>query len=603
MNDVYESFKEQVRAQADIVKVVSEYVALKKKGNRYWGCCPFHGEKTASFTVTPGKNLFHCFGCHAGGDVFNFVMKIENTSFPEAVKILANKFGIPIPEKQKTEQEIIKEKTSRQIFDVNDLAVRFFQACLLKTEYGKGALEYLAGRGIDLKIIERFSIGLAAPDYHTLRNALSKRGVSDELLARAGLIVRRDDGSTYDRFRERIMIPIKDARGRVVGFTGRAIGKGTPKYLNTGETEWFTKRSILFGMDVAFKAGKEHRQIIVVEGHMDAISLHAAGIDWAVASMGTAFTEQHANLISRVAPEVVFSFDSDEAGLKAAMDAIPIALKVGLDVKVLVVPKGKDPDEFIRSEGKDAFLKLISQAASGVDFQIERTLEQNNFSNLEGKVKTVSNILPFLLECKSDIEVVRRIRTLAQKLTIDENLIVNEYKKIRRGKGVATSDDFLRQRKRETQINPVEQAERYLLFAIINGVGSGTVTPTFLAEIDKIGFCDEKRTAIFRNFNDLFVKKSPNVVADLFAEMPEDGAAELEVILQLDVTVDAANQMISDCVRQLKISRLEKEYEYHSRLASEYERDGDEKFLQELTESQRILAESQRLKNEIKKTF
>ena len=584
MNDVYESFKEQVRAQADIVKVVSEYVALKKKGGRYWVCCPFHGEKTPSFTVTPGKNLFHCFGCHVGGDVFNFVMKIENVSFSEAIKFLANKYGIPIPEKEKTEQEIQREKASKQIYDANALAVKFFQACLLKTEYGKGALDYLSKRGIDANIIERFSMGLA----------VGKRGVSTELLAKAGLAVKRDDGSVYDRFRERIMIPIKDARGRVIGFTGRVVGKGEPKYLNTGETELFTKRSILFGMDVAFKAAKEKKQIVVVEGHMDAISLHAGSIDWAVASMGTAFTEQHANLIARVVPEVVFSFDSDEAGLKAAMDAIPVALKAGLEVKVLVVPTGKDPDEFIRSEGTDAFINLITQASSGVDFQIERTLERNNFSTLEGKVKTVSNILPFLLECKSDIEVVRRIRNLAQKLTIDENLIVNEFKKIRRGKGISIPDDLMRRKKEDNKVNPVEQAERHLLFALING--GGTVTSDFLAEIDKIGFCDVKKTEIYQKFKDLSARKSPNVEADLFAELSETAASELAVILQLDLSVNAASQILNDCIRQLKISGLEKQFEYHSRLASEYQLAGDEKYLQEL-------AESQRIKNEIKKMF
>jgi DNA primase len=221
---------------------------------------------------------------------------------------------------------------------------------------------------------------------------MKSRGVSEELLVRAGLVVRRNDGKTYDRFRERVMIPIKDARGRVVGFTGRILGAAQPKYLNTGETDVFTKRSLLFGMDVALKAAREKRQIIVVEGHMDAIRLHASGIIWTVASMGTAFTEQHAGQIARAVPEVVFAFDNDEAGLKAAMDAIPLALKAGLEVKVLVVPKGKDPDDFIRSEGPEAFLNLLGKAPSGIDFQIERTLKQNNFSGLEGKVKTVSNI-------------------------------------------------------------------------------------------------------------------------------------------------------------------------------------------------------------------
>ena len=222
------------------------------------------------------------------------------------------------------------------------------------------------------------------------------------------------------------------------------------------------------------------------------------------------------------------------------------------------------------------------------------TLEKNNFSTLEGKVKTVSNILPFLLECKSDIEVVRRIRNLAQKLTIDENLIVDEFKKIRRGNGIAVSDALMRRKKEENKVNPVEQAERHLLFALING--GGNVTSDFLAEIDDISFCDVRRTEIYQKFIELSARKSPNIVADLFAELSEACASELEVILQLDLSVNAASQILNDCIRQLKISGLEKQYEYHCRLASEYERAGDEKFLQEL-------AESQRIKNEIKKMF
>jgi len=601
MNDNYENFKEQVRSQADIVKVVSDYVALKKKGPRYWGCCPFHSEKTPSFTVTPQKNLFHCFGCHAGGDVFNFIMKIENTTFPEAVKILAKKFGIAIPEKEKTEQEIQKEKASRELFDANALAVKFFQACLLKTEYGRKALEYLNGRGIDAAIIEKFSIGLAPPAFQTLLAALKSRGVSEELLVRAGLVVRRDDGKTYDRFRERVMIPIKDARGRVVGFTGRILGAGQPKYLNTGETDVFTKRSLLFGMDVALKAAREKRQIIVVEGHMDAIRLHASGIIWAVASMGTAFTEQHAGQIARAVPEVVFAFDNDEAGLKAAMDAIPLALKAGLEVRVLVVPKGKDPDDFIRSEGPEAFLNLLGKAPSGIDFQIERTLKQNNFSGLEGKVKTVSNILPLLLECKSDIEVVSRIRSLAQTLTIDENLLVGEYKKIRLG-SVAPLAPRLTAAGRERNFDPVEQAERQLLFALIDSCVEDKAE-RFYEKIEETVFLDETRAEIYRKFRELARKSGRDIGADLFSELKEGAAAELSLILQQELVIESAERVIGDCLKQLQLARLEKDYEYHGKLAAEYERNGDEKFLQELTESQRILAESQRLKNELKNVF
>ncbi|HIU63625.1 MAG TPA: DNA primase, partial [Candidatus Avacidaminococcus intestinavium] len=589
MNEEYESFKEQVRSQADIVKVVSEYVDLKKKGNRYWGCCPFHGEKTPSFTVTPEKNLFHCFGCHAGGDVFNFVMKIENVTFPEAIKSLANKYGIPIPESHKTEREILKERTSKQIFELNALAVKFFQACLLKTKYGTNAIEYLKARGITSEIIERFSLGLAPPAYDRLNKALIEKKISEELQVAAGLIVKRQDGRVYDRFRDRIIIPIKDARGHVVGFTGRIINKGEPKYLNTGETDWFIKRKILFGMDVAFKNARVKNQIIVVEGHMDAISLHANGIDWTVATMGTAFTEQQARLIGRVVPEVVFCFDSDEAGLNAAMLAVPIAFKAGLSVKVINVPNGKDPDEFIRKEGKDAFLKLVAEAMSGMDYQIKHTLSQNDFSTLEGKVKTVSNILPLLIDCKSDIEIGKRIRELAQTLTVDENLIISEFQKVRK-KGTSNVANRLIRTSFVVASSALEQAERLLLHCMVNKAG----TLNLLETLEEYDFSNEERQEIYEKCRMLLNENVNNISSELFATLKEQAAAELEVILQLEIDEENLKQLVQDCVKQLKKAALERKYEYHSRLAAELEQSGDEKFLQELTESQRI-------KNEIRK--
>ena len=589
MNDEYESFKEQVRAQADIVKVVSEYVNLKRKGGRYWGCCPFHGEKTPSFSITQEKNLFHCFGCHAGGDVFNFIMRIENVTFPEAVKLLANKFGIPIPESHKTEKEILREKTSKQIFDLNALAVKFFQACLLKTNYGTNAIAYLQKRGINMKIIENFSLGLAPPAYDRLNKALLDKKISEELQISAGLVVKRQDGKIYDRFRDRIIIPIKDPRGHVVGFTGRIVNKGEPKYLNTGETEWFTKRRILFGMDVALKAAKAKKQIVVVEGHMDAISLHAHGIDWTVASMGTAFTEQHALLIVRTVSEVVFCFDSDDAGFNAAMLAIPIAMKVGLNVRVINVPQGKDPDEFIRKEGQAAFLQLIDVAISGIDYQIKYTLERNDIATLEGKVKTVSNILPFFLECKSDIESGKRIRELAQRLTIDEGLIVSEFRKLRRGNN--KNEREFRPPSYVKAVSALEQAERLLLYFLVQGK---VLDKNILEVLDESGFSGELRVEIYQKCKELLKKDINSVESELFSVLSEAGTAELEVILQLDIADNMQEQLMQDCLKQLKKASLERRYEYHSHLAAELERKGDETFLQEL-------AESQRIKNEIRK--
>ena len=591
MDGDFENFKEQVREAVDMVEIISSYVPLKKRGQNYWGCCPFHGEKTPSFSVNPGKNMFYCFGCHEGGDIFKFIMKIENCGFMDALKLLAARYGIPVPEKQKTSAEIKREKQRESIADANSLAARFFQACLLKTAYGKPALAYLAGRGITADIIERFSIGYALNNFSALLISLGKRGCTASLLEAAGLVAKGRNGY-YDKFRNRVMIPIKDPRGRIVGFGGRVLDNSTPKYLNTSETQWFNKRRLLFGLDIAAKSIRQSRQAIIVEGYMDAISLHAAGIDNVVASMGTAFAEEQAKLLKRLADEVIFCYDSDNAGRNASVRAVSIARRAGLKVRIAGVPEGKDPDEFVRHRGKEAFAEVIKNAENGIDFQIDETLQQNNIATLAGKVEAVSNILPFLLECKSEIEAAEHIKRLAQRLTIDEGLIGEEYRKSLRSGGV----------KREVQM-PVsvpgenvgvgQQAEELLLGILLE-------QPHLCADCDEVikltGFTNKALEQLYAKLvqldddvsidklNDNLDDAAQSALARILAHtLPEGGSEQLE-------------QLLKDCLRQMQRAYLEKEYEKHCLLAEEYERLADERFIKELMESQRI-------KNEIKKLY
>ena len=588
MNGDFENFKEQVREAVDMVEIISGYVPLKKRGQNYWGCCPFHGEKTPSFSVNPGKSMFYCFGCHEGGDIFKFIMKIENCGFMDALKLLAARYGIPVPEKQKSTAEIQREKQRESIANANDLAARFFQACLLKTAYGKPALAYLAGRGITAEIIERFSIGYALNNFSALVTSLGKRGCSGSLLEAAGLAAKgRSD--YYDKFRNRIMIPIKDPRGRIVGFGGRVLDSSTPKYLNTSETQWFNKRRLLFGLDIAAKSIRKSRQAIIVEGYMDAISLHAAGIDNVVASMGTAFAEEQAKILKRLADEAVFCYDSDRAGRNASVRAVSIARTAGLRVRIAGVPEGKDPDEFVRHRGKEAFLEVISQARSGIDFQIDETLQQNNITTLAGKVEAVSNILPFLLECKSEIEAAEHIKRLAQRLTIDEGLITEEYRKSLRSGKV----------KREVQV-PVnvpdesagagQQAEELLLELLLE-------QPQLHLECDEVvqltGFANSSLKQIYTKL----VELDNDVSVDKLNDNLDDAAqSALARILAHPLPDGSSEQLLKDCLRQMQRTYLEKEYEKHCLLAEEYERLADERFINELMESQRI-------KNEIKKLY
>ena len=591
MDGEFESFKERVRSTANIVEVISGYVPLKKRGQNFWGCCPFHGEKTPSFAVNPAKNMFYCFGCHDGGDIFIFIMKIENCGFTEALKLLAGRYGIAVPERQKTAVEIRREKQRERIHETNATAAKFFQACLLKTDYGKNALAYLKGRGINQEIIASFSIGFALNHFTALLSTLARRGYQGQELLAAGLVAQGREGQLYDKFRNRVMIPIKDPKGKIVGFGGRVLDNSTPKYLNTQETEWFNKRRLLFAMDVAYKAIRSSRQAIVVEGYMDAISLHAAGISNVVASMGTAFAAEQAKLLKRIADEIVFCYDSDSAGRKASVRAVSIARTEGLKVRIAGVPEGKDPDEYVRRYGKEAFLKVIEAAKEGIDFQIAETILQSDVTNLAGKVEAVSNILPFLLECKSEIEAAEHMRRLAQRLTIDEGLIVEEYRKATKKNGARRESAYVP----VTDVKKISvrrQAEEQLLAVLLE--------EPWLADgcqqvLQLTGWSDPSLAQIFA-FLQALVEENAFTIDKLNDALDGNAQSVLAGIRTKVVPTQDGEQFVDACLRQLQRSFLEQEYERHRLLADEYERSADERFMQELLETQRI-------KDEIKKLY
>jgi DNA primase len=422
-------------------------------------------------------------------------------------------------------------------------------------------------------------------------NALGKRGYSQELLMQAGLAVPGKNSGAYDKFRNRVMIPIKDPRGRIVGFTGRILGDGMPKYMNTGETEYFIKRYLLFGLDIAVAEIRKSRQAIVVEGHMDAISLHAAGVTNAVASMGTAFAAEQARLLKRMADEVVFCYDSDSAGRNASVRAVSIARAAGLKVRVANVPEGKDPDEFIRQHGKEAFLQVIAQGLEGIDYQVEETILQNNVTNLAGKVEAVSKIIPFLLECKNEIEAAEHIRKLAQRLTIDEGLIAEEYRKVAKKSGVQATA-VVQQPAIKATYTAEQQAEEMLLAVLLE---HPTLALGCQDIVEEVGFVLDARRQIFECI--LAYEGEQAVDVHRLTEVLDgETTSVLAGILSKNVPEGDSEKIIEDCLRQMKKSFLEKEYEKHRLLADEFERSGDERFLSELMESQRI-------KNEIKELY
>ena len=411
-----EEFVEQVSAETDILSVVSSYVPLRRKGNRYWGCCPFHHEKTASFQVKPDEGFFYCFGCHVGGNAFKFI----------SVKRQAEKLGIPIPTAEQSPQEIARENHLNDLRKIHEMAGSFYHNCLTKTGYGKDGLEYLHGRGITDQIIEEFKLGFAPDAWNKLSTAFLKRDVPAKLLLDGGLGMMRQGGGVYDRFRNRVMIPIMDERGRIVAFGGRVLGQGEPKYLNSPETAIFNKRKLLFGLDKAKKAIQQEGFALVVEGYMDAISVYAAGVHNVVASLGTAFTQEQCRHIMRYGAELYFCYDSDAAGQNATVRGLSIARSTGAKVKVVSIPDGKDPDEFIRKHGVEAFRELLKKALPLVDFYIEYVKSKVDISRLEGKLQALNELMPLLSSIRGDnVERNVYVRKLSSLLDMDESEILN----------------------------------------------------------------------------------------------------------------------------------------------------------------------------------
>ncbi|MBQ6297723.1 MAG: DNA primase [Selenomonadaceae bacterium] len=433
-NAEMEEFIEHVTERTDIYSVVSRYVPLTQKSGRYWGRCPFHNEKTPSFSVRPDKGLFYCFGCGAGGNVFKFLSLIENITYFEAVKLQAQRLGIEIPAKKSSPEQERRRREEKLLLKINELAQDFYHECLIKTARGEVGRKYLAARGITTETIETFKLGLAPDEWETLFKKLTRQNFSAQQLEAVGLIVKRKNSfGYYDRFRERIMIPIANIFGHVVGFGGRVLNNAdetTPKYLNTPETALFNKRNLLFGLDKSNRAINAAGTAIVVEGYMDAISLFSAGIKNVVATLGTAFTPEHANLILRYARKIIFCYDSDEAGQRATLRALPIVQQIGAEVFVVKVPDGKDPDEFIRKHGKAAFEELINNADTLVDYRMNYVLAHTEYGTTAGKFRALQEILPVIVKVNDDVKLKDYLKKIANALSLDEYLIEDEWKKI-----------------------------------------------------------------------------------------------------------------------------------------------------------------------------
>ncbi len=417
---------EEIRSRNDIVDVVSSYVRLTKKGSTYFGLCPFHNEKSPSFSVTPAKQMYYCFGCGQGGNAFTFMMKHENMTFTEAVKALADKAGIDLPEQEYSAEEKRKADMRTQLLEVHKESALYFHR-LLKSEKGARAYEYLRGRGLTDETITKFGLGYSSNYSDDLYRHIKSKGYTDEVLKESGLFTYSEKG-VFDKFNNRVMFPIMDINNKVIGFGGRVMGDAKPKYLNSPETVLFDKSKNLYGMNVA--RASRNGYILICEGYMDVIALHQAGFTNAVASLGTAHTSRQASLIKRYASEVYLTFDSDGAGVMAALRAIPMLKASGLSVKVVDMKPYKDPDEFIKALGADEYQKRINGARNSFLYEIDKLKADTDVTDPEQKAKFYNSVAKKLLEFEDELERNVYIDAVSEEYMIPKDSLVKSVSKL-----------------------------------------------------------------------------------------------------------------------------------------------------------------------------
>lgn len=411
---------EEVRTSNDIVDVISGYVKLQRKGSSYFGLCPFHNEKSPSFSVSPGKQMYYCFGCGAGGNVFTFLMEYENFTFPEAVKALADRAGIRLPEQDYSREA--KEAADRKalLLQIQKEAAKYFYY-QLRTAKGERALSYLKGRGLSDETIRHFGLGYSDKFSDDLYRYLKQKGYSDELLRESGLFNADEKHGMYDKFWNRVIFPIMDVNNRVIGFGGRVMGDAKPKYLNSPETKIFDKSRNLYGLNIARTSRKKN--LIICEGYMDVISMHQAGFNNAVASLGTAFTSQQAALMKRYTEEVLVIYDSDEAGTKAALRAIPILNAAGLTARVVDLKPHKDPDEFIQAEGTEAFQERLDHAENSFLFEVRSMERQYDMQDPDGRTKFLHAAAAKLLELEDEVARGNYLTAVASRYGVESQVL------------------------------------------------------------------------------------------------------------------------------------------------------------------------------------
>ncbi|MBI3654442.1 MAG: DNA primase [Acidobacteria bacterium] len=568
-------FADDVKNQADIVRVVSDYVTLKKRGANYVACCPFHSEKTPSFAVSQTKGLYKCFGCGAGGSVFSFVMQIEGCDFTEAIRIVAEKTGIAIPAANASEDYQKVEHNREVVFRLNELAAKFFEQVLQDEETGKTARAYFAARGITDATQKLFRLGYAPDSWDALLNHLREQGATTDELDLSGLVVLKDSGGFYDRFRHRVMFPIVDSQGRVIAFGGRVMGEGEPKYLNSPETTIYTKGRNLYGLAFAKNEIRAKGFAILVEGYLDCIMPFQEGIHNIVASLGTALTDNQVRLLRRYMdkPQIIVNFDSDSAGQAATMRSIEMLLAEGFKINILQMPTGKDPDEFVRTQGAKAFVELFKTTQPYIEYVIEKTINDIDTTRPAGKVEAINAILPHLARMPDKVARADYAEQLANRLKVDSRVIRDDMKR------VAVNRQQTLDPKKVRAAQEVTQAERQLLEIVL---ADADVRRAIVANLTEADYLELATGAIFKAIIDL---EQENIEPD-FSTLSERLEVESErdllpTLMMSDLSwaggddVDTLLKKATEALASLRRKKFERRLDAIQLELSQAERDQD----------------------------
>ena len=550
-----ENILEDILGRVDIVEIISGYIPLKKAGANFKTNCPFHHEKTASFMVSPERQIYHCFGCGESGNAFKFLMRHERMEFPEAVEMLAKKCGVTLPDQDRPELSRVAS-LSNQLYKVNELAVSFYEN-YLHTGNASPAINYLANRGIKPATIKEFRLGLATAGWDNLINFLRSKNVSLALMEQAGLVLPKDSGGYYDRFRNRIIFPVFDIRSRSIGFGARVMDNSLPKYINSPETPVYVKGKNLFGINLSKDFIREQDCAVIVEGYLDFIIPYQEGLKNIVASQGTALTLEQIKLLKRYTHNVIMIYDGDTAGEIATLRSLDMLIDEGINVKVVPLPKGMDPDTLVRNDGVNALKNKIEKAESFFDYKLDVLKSRHNIKDEHGKARIASEMLLTINKFDNAILRGEYTRKLSEQMNVPEQDILEELHKLKPAVSMPAGQPVAFEKKQ----SPINPAEKLLIKFMLE---EKELIEKIMQQLSPSDFADARTAKIVSVMQDLMLQGkniTPSILMNYFSE---DDASELvcETMFMPALTEQTREKAVNDCIARIKVQRLRSRREY-----------------------------------------